>query len=74
MSQELIQVDVSPSGITISEVEKYARNHGFKSRSEFIRYLIEKEMLGFKTKLRDIVTYISLLLLFIIIFILLMVN
>lgn len=43
------------------DVEKYSRKHGFKTTSGYVQYLLERDMLGFKTKFKDIINYIILL-------------
>ena len=44
------------------DVDKYARKKGFKTTSGLIQYLLERELLGVKTKIKDQITYILLLL------------
>jgi len=44
------------------DVEDYSKNKGFTTTSGFIQYLLEKEILGLKTKFKDKITYIMLLL------------
>ena len=61
---DLIQSDLVSSQLTSDDVETYAKKHGFKSKSEFVRYLLEKEILGLKTKIDDIITYILVLMIF----------
>ena len=43
------------------DIDEYAQKHGFKTTSGFIQYLAEKEILGIKTKIKDKITYILLL-------------
>lgn len=59
--QELIQTDMTPSDLSLDEIDEYADKYNFKSRSELIRYLLEKEILGVKTKIKDVVTYVMFL-------------
>lgn len=44
------------------DIDKYARKKGFTTTSGFMQYLLEKEILGIKTKFKDKITYILLLL------------
>lgn len=43
------------------DVDDYARKHGFTTTASFVQYALEKEILGFKTKLKDIINYVMLL-------------
>ena len=61
--RELIETDMKPSDLSLDEIDEYANKHGFKSRSELTRYLLEKEILGVKTKIKDKLTYITILML-----------
>jgi len=72
--QELIQTDISPSDLLLEDIDDYAANHGFKSRSELIRYLLEKEILGVKNKIKDKLTYVLLLLMIAMIVLLVLVR
>lgn len=45
------------------DVDKYARKNGFTTTAGFIQYLLEKELLGLKTRFKDKLTYIMILLL-----------
>lgn len=49
-------------GLSWEDVENYAKNHGFKTTAGFIQYILEKEIFGMKTKLKDKITYIILFL------------
>jgi len=56
------------------DVEKHSRKHGFKTTSGYIQYLLERDMLGVKTKIRDVITYIMLLLIMAMILLMLLVR
>lgn len=43
------------------DVEKYSKNHGFKTTSGYIQYLLERDIFGLKTKFKDIINYVVLL-------------
>jgi len=43
------------------DVDIYARNHGFKTTAGLIQYLLEREMFGKKRKIKDILSYVLLL-------------
>ena len=43
------------------DVEDYSRKHGFTTTSGFIQYLLKREILGFKTKIKDVINYVMLL-------------
>ena len=45
------------------DVDEYAQKHGFTTTSGFTQYALEKEILGVKTKIKDKLTYIMVLLL-----------
>lgn len=44
-----------------NDIDEHAKKHGFSTTSSFVQYLAEKEILGFKTKFKDIINYIILL-------------
>lgn len=56
------------------DVEKYSRKHGFTTTSGFIQYLLEKEIFGFKTKIRDVINYVMLLMIMVMILLILIVR
>lgn len=56
------------------DVEKYSKKHGFTTTAGFIQYLLEKEMLGFKTKIKDVITYILLLIIMVMVLLILMIR
>ena len=71
MKQELIQTDMSPSDLSIDEIDEYVRKSSFNSRSELIRYLLEKQILGIRTKIQDILLYVMLMVIIVMILVLL---
>ena len=43
-------------------IDKYAKEHGFTTTSGFIQYAMEKEIYGYKTRIKDKIVYITMLL------------
>ena len=56
------------------DVDRYARKRGFKTTAGLVQYLLEREMFGFKTKIKDIITYIMFLVIMVMILLLLIVR
>ena len=49
------------------DIDEYAQKHGFSTTSGFTQYVFEKEILGVKTKIKDVINYVMLLLLMVMI-------
>ena len=56
------------------DVENYSRKHGFTTTSGFIQYLLEKEILGFKTKIKDVINYVMLLTIMVMVLLMLVIR
>jgi len=44
------------------DIDEYANKHGFSTTSGFTQHVFEKEILGVKTKIKEILTYVMFLL------------
>ena len=43
------------------DIDEYANKHGFNTTSGYIQYITEKEILGIRTKVKDMLNYALLL-------------
>ena len=62
------------SELSWDDIDNYSQKKGFKTTAGFIQYLCEKEILGFKTKTKDIIVYIMLMIIMVMILLLLIVR
>ena len=53
------------------DVEDHSRKHGFTTTSGYIQYLLEKDILGIRTKIHDILLYVMLMVIIVMILVLL---
>ena len=49
-------------GLYWEDVDKHAKKQGYTTTSSYIQYLLEKDILGIKAKVKDKITYIILFL------------
>lgn len=56
------------------DVEDYSRKHGFTTTSGYIQYLLERDILGFKTKVSGVITYVMLLMIMVMMLLMLLIR
>lgn len=65
-------ISISGSKLTWDDVDRYAKSVGFKERSKFVQYCLEKEIYKSKIRFKDILVIINLLLMAMIMIVLLL--